>query len=66
MDVTIHLWFGAKKNSLHRAIDDATGIIAGAWFNLSTKRKLTMIWLKIRRSLSFVRNTYCLMTSFGP
>ena len=53
-----------KKSALHRAIDDATGISAGAWFNLSTKRKLTRIWLKIRRSLLFVRNTYRLMTAF--
>ena len=64
MDVSIHLWFGAKKSALHRAIDDATGIIACAWFNFSTKRKLTRIWLKKRRSLSFVRNIYRLMTAF--
>ena len=32
MDATLHLWFGEIKCTLHLAIDDATGIVVGAWF----------------------------------
>ena len=32
MDATLHLWFGDTKATLHLAIDDATGIVVGAWF----------------------------------
>jgi hypothetical protein len=32
MDASLHLWFGDRKATLHLAIDDATGIIAGARF----------------------------------
>jgi len=32
MDASLHLWFGDKKCTLHLAIDDATGIVVGAWF----------------------------------
>ena len=32
MDASLHLWFGDKKVTLHLAIDDATGIVVGAWF----------------------------------
>lgn len=32
MDASLHLWFGSMKATLHIAIDDATGIIVGAWF----------------------------------
>jgi hypothetical protein len=32
MDASLHLWFGDKKGTLHLAIDDATGIVVGAWF----------------------------------
>ena len=32
MDASLHLWVGDKKWTLHIAIDDATGIIVGAWF----------------------------------
>ena len=32
MDASLHLWFGNKKCTLHLAIDDATGIVVGAWF----------------------------------
>ena len=32
MDASLHLWFGDKKSTLHLAIDDATGIVVGAWF----------------------------------
>jgi hypothetical protein len=34
MDASLHLWFGDRKATLHLAIDDATGIIVGAWFDL--------------------------------
>jgi len=34
MDASLHLWFGDSKATLHLAIDDATGIIVGAWFEL--------------------------------
>lgn len=34
MDATLHLWVGNCKWTLHIAIDDATGIIVGAWFEL--------------------------------
>jgi hypothetical protein len=33
MDASIHHWFGANKSQLHIAIDDATGIITGAYFD---------------------------------
>ena len=32
MDASLHLWFGDTKHTIHLAIDDATGIIVGAWF----------------------------------
>jgi len=32
MDASLHLWFGSTKCTLHLAIDDATGIVVGAWF----------------------------------
>jgi len=32
MDASLHLWVGELKWTLHIAIDDATGIIVGAWF----------------------------------
>ena len=32
MDASLHLWFGDVKATLHIAIDDATGIVVGAWF----------------------------------
>ena len=34
MDVSFHLWFGNFKSTLHAAIDDATGKIVGAFFDL--------------------------------
>jgi len=33
MDASIHLWFGSTKSQLHVAIDDATGMILGAYFD---------------------------------
>jgi transposase len=33
MDASIHTWFGNEKYTLHLAIDDATGIIVGAFFD---------------------------------
>ena len=33
MDASLHPWFGGAKTTLHAAIDDATGMIAGAWFD---------------------------------
>ena len=38
MDASIHLWFGTKKCALHTAIDDATGLIVGAWFDYQETR----------------------------
>ena len=32
MDASLHFWVGATKWTLHLAIDDATGIVVGAWF----------------------------------
>ena len=32
MDASLHLWFGDKKCTLHISVDDATGIVVGAWF----------------------------------
>lgn len=32
-DGSIHLWFGDKKTCLHLAVDKATSIIVGAWFD---------------------------------
>lgn len=34
MDASIHLWFGRYKVTLHIAIDDATGKIVGAYFDV--------------------------------
>jgi transposase len=33
MDASLHPWFGAGKATLHIAVDDATGMIVGAWFD---------------------------------
>jgi hypothetical protein len=33
MDASIHVWFGNERYTLHLAIDDATGIIVGGWFD---------------------------------
>ena len=33
MDASQYLWFGAKETYLHIAVDDATGMITGAWFD---------------------------------
>lgn len=33
MDASVHLWFGQSKTHLHAAIDDATGMIVGAFFD---------------------------------
>ena len=33
MDGSIHLWFGITKSCLHLAVDKATNIIVGAWFD---------------------------------
>ena len=33
MDASLHPWFGGSKTTLHAAIDDATGMIVGAWFD---------------------------------
>ena len=38
MDASIHLWFGTRKCALHTAIDDATGLIVGAWFDYQETR----------------------------
>jgi hypothetical protein len=32
MDASLHFWIGSCKWTLHLAIDDATGIVVGAWF----------------------------------
>jgi hypothetical protein len=32
MDASLHFWIGIEKWTLHLAVDDATGIIVGAWF----------------------------------
>lgn len=34
MDASEHIWFGTIKTHLHLAIDDATGMIVGAYFAL--------------------------------
>jgi transposase len=34
MDASVHLWFGNEKSQLHIAVDDATGAIVGAYFDL--------------------------------
>ena len=34
MDATLHYWIDGCKWTLHIAIDDATGIVVGAWFEL--------------------------------
>lgn len=33
MDASLHSWFGTKKTQLHAAIDDATGMIVGMYFD---------------------------------
>lgn len=33
MDASLHLWFGENKTQLHIAVDDATGLILGAYFD---------------------------------
>jgi transposase len=33
MDASLHLWFGDRKATLHVAVDDATGMIVGAYFD---------------------------------
>ena len=33
MDASLHHWFGDSKSQLHIAIDDATGMIVGAYFD---------------------------------
>lgn len=33
MDASLHQWFGSKKVQLHIAVDDATGVIVGAYFD---------------------------------
>lgn len=33
MDASLHHWFGNSKSQLHIAIDDATGMIVGAYFD---------------------------------
>ena len=38
MDACLHHWFGTVKSQLHLAIDDATGIIVGAWFDWQETR----------------------------
>ena len=38
MDASQHLWFGTMKTHLHTAIDDATGRIVGAWFDVQETR----------------------------
>lgn len=39
MDASEHLWFGEKKSFLHIAIDDASGSIVGAYFDLQETLK---------------------------
>ena len=34
MDASVHLWFGETKTQLHVAIDDCTGTIVGAYFDV--------------------------------
>jgi transposase len=38
MDASEHLWFAQEKSNLHPAIDDATGVIAGAYFDRGETR----------------------------
>jgi hypothetical protein len=33
MDAALHPWFGSEKSTLHIAVDDATGMIVGAYFD---------------------------------
>lgn len=33
MDASLHPWFGEEKSQLHIAVDDATGVIVGAYFD---------------------------------
>jgi transposase len=32
-DASLHVWFGTEKSTLHIAVDDATGMIVGAYFD---------------------------------
>jgi len=34
MDASVHHWFGSQKSQLHIAVDDSTGMIVGAHFDL--------------------------------
>ncbi|WP_058953544.1 ISNCY family transposase [Clostridium tyrobutyricum] len=34
MDASLHPWFGGEKSQLHIAVDDATGAIVGAYFDV--------------------------------
>ncbi|MBV4420629.1 ISNCY family transposase, partial [Clostridium tyrobutyricum] len=34
MDASLHHWFGGEKSQLHIAVDDATGAIVGAYFDV--------------------------------
>jgi Integrase core domain. len=34
MDASLHPWFGGEKSQLHIAVDDATGAIVGAYFDI--------------------------------
>ena len=38
MDACLHRWFGTVKSQLHLAIDDATGIVVGAYFDWQETR----------------------------
>ena len=38
MDASIHLWFGKRKCALHTALDEATGMIVGAYFDWQETR----------------------------
>ena len=33
MDASLHPWFGDHKSTLHIAVDDASGVVVGAWFD---------------------------------
>jgi len=33
MDACVYTWFGGAQTTLHIAVDDATGMITGAWFD---------------------------------
>ena len=38
MDASEHLWFAQEKSNLHLAIDDATGVVVGAYFDRKETR----------------------------